>query len=307
MDRFNCEVIEDILPLYVEDMESPSTKALVEEHLADCEKCRKKEQDMRKNVQIPIDTDTGTLEKIRRYLFRKKVTTVIVAVLSVLLIVVLLGVHLNSPIVIPYEEVAESVKIEAGQDGRVTISMDNKGGSSESEYEIIENGDRVQYISIYTTRWKQFTNMTAGSSSFEIETTGENAVSRVFYYPSKENGESVCLYETEDISGGVVVLPRLTLNYYTLIAVLLTFVGAVACFFLRKEKGRLLVALKVTLFPLIYAVSSVVVLSGKGDVYNAGYYFTGILMVTVVLYIIGYWMVEYFRYRGGSKGKVKCS
>ena len=35
MEKINCNVIQDILPLYIEDAVSEDTKELVEEHLQD--------------------------------------------------------------------------------------------------------------------------------------------------------------------------------------------------------------------------------------------------------------------------------
>lgn len=37
-----CEVVSDILPLYIENLTSPVTTVLVENHLKSCENCNKK-------------------------------------------------------------------------------------------------------------------------------------------------------------------------------------------------------------------------------------------------------------------------
>ena len=39
--KISCSVIRDILPLYVENMVSEDTKEIVEEHIKDCEECKK--------------------------------------------------------------------------------------------------------------------------------------------------------------------------------------------------------------------------------------------------------------------------
>ena len=41
MAKINCNVIQDILPLYIEDAVSEDTKELVEEHLQNCEICQR--------------------------------------------------------------------------------------------------------------------------------------------------------------------------------------------------------------------------------------------------------------------------
>ena len=49
--RLNCKVIEDLLPLYLDNVCSDETKIIVEEHLKECEEC-KKLIDITKTVQI---------------------------------------------------------------------------------------------------------------------------------------------------------------------------------------------------------------------------------------------------------------
>ena len=41
MSKISCHIIQDILPLYVDGIVSEDTKEMVEEHLRECESCRK--------------------------------------------------------------------------------------------------------------------------------------------------------------------------------------------------------------------------------------------------------------------------
>ncbi len=41
MNIYDCEVIQDLFPSYIDGLTSEKTNAVIEEHLADCEKCRK--------------------------------------------------------------------------------------------------------------------------------------------------------------------------------------------------------------------------------------------------------------------------
>lgn len=47
--KLDCDLIEDLLPLYEEELCSPASRRAVEEHLRDCEACR------RLTAQLPID------------------------------------------------------------------------------------------------------------------------------------------------------------------------------------------------------------------------------------------------------------
>ena len=52
MSKISCNVIQDIMPLYVDEIVSEDTKKLVEEHLKECEDCRKKWKKMRAKIII---------------------------------------------------------------------------------------------------------------------------------------------------------------------------------------------------------------------------------------------------------------
>ena len=48
--KISCDVIEDLLPLYVDDMVSEDSRQLVEEHLKACPTCRRMQEEiMREN------------------------------------------------------------------------------------------------------------------------------------------------------------------------------------------------------------------------------------------------------------------
>ena len=40
--KIKCNVIKDILPLYIENIASEDTRVLIEEHIDECEDCKKK-------------------------------------------------------------------------------------------------------------------------------------------------------------------------------------------------------------------------------------------------------------------------
>lgn len=125
-------------------------------------------------------------------------------------------------------------------------------------------------------------------------------IDRIGYYPGNNGGETVYLYESEKAAaqgGGSIVLPRLTLNYYTIIAVVLAVICLPLCFLFRKNEKRFFTALKIALIPALYAVCSIITLMGKSDIYNAPYYFSGILAATVTACIAAWLAIDYIRCR----------
>ena len=88
--KLDCEVIRDLLPLYAEDMASPASTALVEEHLQECEACRAELEQMQLPVPVqPEPQPDAPLKGIRTALRKKRILTAAAAVLAVLCAVVL--------------------------------------------------------------------------------------------------------------------------------------------------------------------------------------------------------------------------
>lgn len=72
MHKVSCNIIKDMLPLYVDEVVSSDTRNLVNEHLKDCSACQKKYEAMKGNVSIPADFNTKPLKSIKQAWNRKK-------------------------------------------------------------------------------------------------------------------------------------------------------------------------------------------------------------------------------------------
>ena len=68
--RDKCNLIKDILPLYVEDMVSADTREFVSEHLEHCAECHAEFERMQKATKFIPDTDPDTdivpLKRVKR-------------------------------------------------------------------------------------------------------------------------------------------------------------------------------------------------------------------------------------------------
>lgn len=63
MSKISCNVIQDIMPLYVDEIVSEDTKKLVEEHLKECEDCRKEMEKCRAKIILPNKKKINQAEK----------------------------------------------------------------------------------------------------------------------------------------------------------------------------------------------------------------------------------------------------
>lgn len=72
MSKITCNTIKDLLPLYVDEVVSDDTKAIVSEHLENCMECRKKYESMKQEVSIPIEGNAKPLKRFKSAWKRKK-------------------------------------------------------------------------------------------------------------------------------------------------------------------------------------------------------------------------------------------
>lgn len=95
----NCNIVRDLLPLYVEKMLSADSQAFVEEHLKDCPDCQAELESLKsdaavdasvKSIESQIGESSVPLKKVKKAMKKKKLLTIAIAAASTLLIVCLL-------------------------------------------------------------------------------------------------------------------------------------------------------------------------------------------------------------------------
>lgn len=96
----NCEIIQDLMPLYADDLISPSGKALVEQHTQDCPQCRSLLRSMVAPVEPePAKDESAYLKAIARQKKRQTRRTVLLCMLPVLVVIlgwwIYMEIHFN--------------------------------------------------------------------------------------------------------------------------------------------------------------------------------------------------------------------
>ena len=87
MTKISCNVINDILPLYADEVVSEDTRVLVDEHLAECRECSQKLADLRRDIKADIEAEAIEAEKnavvaLKKRIRVKKIITVIMSVIA---------------------------------------------------------------------------------------------------------------------------------------------------------------------------------------------------------------------------------
>lgn len=268
-----CSIVQDLLPLYEEDMLREQTKEFVDGHLAQCEACRAELAALKADV-TPAPVNAQPLRSLKKQLRRKKFTAVLLAVTLALTLAAAGFAYLTAPQYLPYSETEWTV---ARADGAVTAEglADLSGvesisvnlltpvsGTEVTSTQEPDSGKTVYFITAWRTpldTWRgafdeakdapSATN-TAERMQREADTL-QGALGKVesartlftldtencaaVYYSPNNGQDDVLLCGSRD--GGIISMPRLALGYYVLLSLALLIPLSIAFFLCRRKKA----------------------------------------------------------------------
>lgn len=269
----DCSIVQDLLPLYAEDMLREGTKEYVDGHLAQCEACRAELAALKADV-TPAPVNAQPLRALKKQLQRKKLTAVLLAVTLALTLAAAGFAYLTAPQYLPYSETEWTV---ARADGAVTAEglADLSGvesisvnlltpvsGTEVTSTQEPDSGKTVYFITAWRTpldTWRgafdeakdapSATN-TAERMQREADTL-QGALGKVesartlftldtencaaVYYSPNNGQDDVLLCGSRD--GGIISMPRLALGYYVLLSLALLIPLSIAFFLCRRKKA----------------------------------------------------------------------
>ena len=239
----DCSIVQDLLPLYAEDMLREETKEFVNRHLSQCAACRAELDALRADVK-PQPVSTQPLRELKKRLRRKKLTAVLLAVTLALTLATTGFAYLTAPQYLPYNAADWSVhepdaSLDAVLNGEEHICIEPLTPVSGTEVESVidpDSGETVYIISAWRTlldKWlgKLDTVNGNGDKLILLDTTN----CRVVYYAQNNGQANMVLYGER--SGGVISLPRLALGYYVLLSLALLITLGIAFLICRKKKA----------------------------------------------------------------------
>ncbi|MGF3104583.1 zf-HC2 domain-containing protein [Rossellomorea sp. DUT-2] len=279
--KISCNMIRDILPLYIEDMASQDTRDLVEEHIASCENCKKRLEEMRTFEEPPVDTDIAPLRNIQNTLRKKKLQTIILSVMVTLVFAVVTIAYLTTPAYISYNE--NAVSIIEKDDGTVLLNFSEEvSGFNVNQYPAADNSGYVYDITTWETIWQQKINKNNLENTV-LNPNGETVAS--IYYYNTDGTENTLIYGDPITDGSVMTLPRLVLNYYVLFAIGFLLICGIGLVIFRKNEKRRNGLEKMILFPISYLFAHLLIKGLYSATYLAGRDIYVILLVTISLYV----------------------
>ena len=314
----DCSIVQDLLPLYAEDMLREETKEYVDGHLAQCAPCRAELASLRTEV-TPASVSAQPLRDLKKQLQRKKLTAVLLAVALALTLATAGFAYLTAPQYLPYDETEWMItrSPRALADGSImadeltdlsgveSISVNllvPVSGTKVTSTQDPDSGKTVYFI----TAWR--TPLDTWCGTFDVSDTGDHAQREAnalldalgetesartlftldatnctaIYYSQNNGQDDVLLCGSAD--GGVISLPRLALGYYALLSFALLITLGIASFLCRRKKaGKVLGYL--ALVPACYLLGHLLVKGFATTSYQMQRDFSLIILTAALLYI----------------------
>ena len=314
----DCSIVQDLLPLYAEDMLREETKEFVDGHLAQCAACRAELTALKTEDVTPASVSAQPLRDLKRQLQHKKLTAVLLAVALALTLATAGFAYLTAPQYLPYDETEWMItrSPRALADGSImadgltdlsgieSISVNLLTPVSGAEVTSTQDPDSGKTI-YFITAWR--TPLDTWCGTFDVSDTddhaqreanallnalGETESARTLFtldatnctaiYYSPNNGQDdVLLCGSRD--GGVISLPRLALGYYVLLSLALFITLGITFFICRRKKvGKMLGYL--ALIPASYLLGHLLVKGFATTSYQMQRDFSLIVLTAALLY-----------------------
>lgn len=313
----DCSIVQDLLPLYAEDMLREETKEYVDGHLAQCASCRTELTALRAEV-APASVSAQPLRDLKKQLQRKRFTAVLLAVTLALTLATAGFAYLTAPQYLPYDEtewmITRSPRALADgsimADGLTDLSgiesisvnlLTPVSGTKVTSTQDPDSGKTVYFI----TAWR--TPLDTWCGTFDVSDTGDHAQREAdalqgalgkvesartlftletancaaVYYSPNNGQDDVLLCGSRD--GGIISLPRLALGYYVLLSLALFIPLSIAFFLCRRKKaGKALGHL--ALIPACYLTGHLLVKGFVTTSYQMQRDFSLIVLTAALLY-----------------------
>lgn len=218
----NCELMQDLLPLYADNACTEESRQIVAEHLMECEECKKLLAKMRQGISVEVEKDTQVIRRIKRKLrIEKTIAGAIIAVAALATVWMIGFPLLNTDQPMDYEKcnMAENVSVCELGDGELYLCCE--GLAAENWFympELVDvNGktireegfDKTQVVEWDVTLYERRINSLsiihmeeqsrATTKYLQLFNTDEKENIQEVYYNDAKTGERHLLWTREEL------------------------------------------------------------------------------------------------------------
>ena len=249
--KIPCSVVRDLLPLYAEDMIEEETRALVDEHLEECSECSQKLEEIKAAAAVPAENTAVETAKpllaLKKTINKRRRITAAIAALCVFILLFSAFHRINEWHQVPWEEGLIQV---TGVEKMADVEKRNSPFPEEEEAIRLPDesmGLTIQFDSkisgIHSTMEKNENGTTeiiqGWSSNPNKKLTGDYSECSINPVPDRllyDTGSGQILLWGEPMDGSLVVMPRLALASYAILACCLASLSALLWFLFRNRQ-----------------------------------------------------------------------
>ncbi len=287
-----CNIIRDLLPLYVENIVSSDTAAFVEEHLKGCEACRKEYETSKEPQATQKISDAAPLLKLSRKMKVRKIQTIALTAIFVIALFVSAFAVLDAPIYLPYSE--GIITSEQLGDKGILLTFDEE--VTDFDYTVYADPDGGDFyycdIEVWTSLWDRWFSQEKERLSATVTT--RNAKPIIAVYVPNDGSENVCIAKYDPNAEnrieknvhyeGAIALPRLSLGYFLILAVTALVILGIVWLLTRKKEGVRVWIERIGLYPVAYIISHCIVSGINWASYSLPRDFSLIIFISILLY-----------------------
>ena len=291
--KLPCAVTRDLLPLYAEKMVEHETEILMEEHLADCPECRKKLSEIETGMITPVET-TNPLKALKKEIRKRRWFTALIAALCVFIAVSTYFYHADSMVLLPWED--GLIEIRGIEERSYTEIYGHSEvpelRESTLEVLVLRTDSRINGTHEMMTQEEDGTStcILQGWSSGPVSSSIIREYNEMVFHPVPDRlyydgGSRQTLLWGTPLHGGTVVLPRLSLTYYVIIAAALAALTGFIWFLLRN-RNRSWIVRQVFFAPVSYIIAHLLIKGFRSASFFPEQDSLCILIITAALYTL---------------------
>ncbi len=164
--KYPCNVIQDLLPLYIDDVCSEESKKAIEEHLSECSSCKKFYDTMRETEKVEMDAPDADHERkkaasfkaVKKKMLRKQIFAAVVAVVVLAVVTVItVGVLKSATQIVKYDDNISVSMVDGDLVSRLRGS--NQTQVSIKRIATVSDGQEEEYLffCLSDTKWNDLT------------------------------------------------------------------------------------------------------------------------------------------------------
>lgn len=210
--KYKCNIVKDLLPLYVEDVTSQDSNKIIEEHLKECEECKKHYEELKdgsfieelKEEQVNEENPKKTMKTIKKKIILGKLFFALISAIVVIITLFSTYSYMNNKIVpIQYDNNISVIE----RNGNIYAVLKNNtyiNAKSKSVEITNEEGKTEKFLYFYfsTTLWENtFKPLSDYYTEYILIPSDKEKADKIYYYVGDYTG----LEEKEDIENATLI------------------------------------------------------------------------------------------------------